>query len=223
MKLYMHPVSMTTRPIRLYIADHGISIDETIIDVMTGEHMQPAWLAMNPNGLVPMLEDGDFRLTESGAILRYLSAACNVGDMPTDARGIARVDEIMSWLAFNFYKDYAYGFVYPQVFDHHYRGDDSFHGKTIAWHAGLVRKWLDVMENHFLARGDWLAGDQKTPADYYGLGLITPGELVKVDFSNWPRIANWLGRMKSSPHYEGVNEAFEGFRGYVADRDFASL
>ena len=64
MKLYMHPVSMTTRPVRLFIAENNIPMEEAFIDLMKGEHMQPPYEMINPNRLVPVLEDGDFRLTE---------------------------------------------------------------------------------------------------------------------------------------------------------------
>ena len=73
MKLYMHPVSMTSRPVRLFIAESGIDVDEQMIDLMTGEHYQEPYVAINPNRLVPVLDDGDFRLTESSAILKYLA------------------------------------------------------------------------------------------------------------------------------------------------------
>ena len=67
MKLYMHPVSMTCRPVRLFAADNNIAMDEEFIDLMTGAHMQAPYSAINPNCLVPMLEDDDLRLTESSA------------------------------------------------------------------------------------------------------------------------------------------------------------
>ena len=40
MKLHMHPVSMTSRPVRLFIAENGIEVDEQLVDLMTGEHYQ---------------------------------------------------------------------------------------------------------------------------------------------------------------------------------------
>ena len=73
MKLYMHPVSMTTRPVRLFMADNNIAAEEVFIDLMTGAHMQPPYSDINPNCLVPMIEDGDLKLTESSAILKYLA------------------------------------------------------------------------------------------------------------------------------------------------------
>src|SRR5262249_29133174 len=57
MKLYMHPVSMTSRPVRLFIAENKIPVEEVTVDLFTGEHYGPAYTAVNPNNLVPMIED----------------------------------------------------------------------------------------------------------------------------------------------------------------------
>ena len=65
--------SMTCRPVRLFIAENKIDMDEELVDLMTGAHMQPPYANVNPNWLVPMLEDGDLKLTESSAILKYLA------------------------------------------------------------------------------------------------------------------------------------------------------
>src|SRR5437899_10454100 len=73
MKLYYHPVSTTSRPVWLFIAENGIDCELRVVDLMKGEHYQPEYVAINPNRLVPVLEDGDFRLTESSAILKYLA------------------------------------------------------------------------------------------------------------------------------------------------------
>jgi glutathione S-transferase len=73
MKLYMHPVSMTSRPVRLFIAESGIDVDEQVVDLMAGAQHQEPFASINPNRMVPVLEDGDLRLTESSAILKYLA------------------------------------------------------------------------------------------------------------------------------------------------------
>jgi glutathione S-transferase len=69
MKLYYHPASTTSRPLMLYVAETGLAMEMQVVDLFTGEHMQQAYSALNPNQLVPLLEDGDFRLSESSAIL----------------------------------------------------------------------------------------------------------------------------------------------------------
>src|ERR687898_2489411 len=115
MKLYMHPVSMTSRPVRLFIAENGIDVDEQIVDLMAGEHYQEPFTVINPNRLVPVLEDGDFRLTESSAILKYLADSIDSPAYPKDLRKRARVNEMMDWLNTGFYRDFGYGLVYPQI------------------------------------------------------------------------------------------------------------
>jgi len=69
MKLYMHPVSTASRPVRLFIAEKNIPVTEQVVDLMTGEHYKDEYTALNPSRMVPMLEDGDLKLTESSAIL----------------------------------------------------------------------------------------------------------------------------------------------------------
>jgi glutathione S-transferase len=105
MKLYMHPVSMTSRPVRLFAAESKIALDEEVVDLMTGAHMQPPYSDINPNCLVPMLEDGDLKLTESSAILKYLADKIGSPAYPKDLKARAKVNEIMDWINTNFYRD----------------------------------------------------------------------------------------------------------------------
>ena len=98
MKLYYHPVSTVSRPVVLFALDSGIDLDYRLVDLMTGEHLQPAYETINPSKLVPVLEEGDFRLTESSAILKYLADTIDSPAYPKDLRKRARVNEMMDWL-----------------------------------------------------------------------------------------------------------------------------
>ncbi len=73
MKLYMHPVSTTSRPVIQFITDNKLPVEMQVVDLFTGEHMKEPFTKINPNQMIPVLEDGDFRLTESSAILKYLA------------------------------------------------------------------------------------------------------------------------------------------------------
>jgi glutathione S-transferase len=115
MKLYIHPVSMTSRPVRLFIAESGIDVDEQVVDLMAGEHYQEPFTAINPSRQVPVLQDGDFRLTESSAILKYLADKIDSPAYPKDLKQRAKVNEMMDWFNTTFYRDYAYGWIYPQT------------------------------------------------------------------------------------------------------------
>ena len=221
MKLYMHPVSITSRPVRLFIAESGIEVDEQMVDLMAGEHYQEPFAALNPNRLVPVLEDGDLRLTESSAILKYLADKIDSPAYPKDLRQRAKVNEMMDWFNTNFYRDFGYGWIYPQLFAHHRRPDDAVQRGTLAWGKERARIWLQVLNDHWLGDGrPYLCGDQITIADYFGASLLTLGEIIRVDFAAWPNVARWLANIKRLPSWPKVNEALNGFAEAVKDQKF---
>jgi glutathione S-transferase len=74
MKLYMNPLSPNVRRVRLTAAVLGLELEEKKLDFGKGEHKTPEYLALNPNGAVPTLVDGDVVLTESRAIMQYLAS-----------------------------------------------------------------------------------------------------------------------------------------------------
>ena len=142
MKLYMHPVSNTSRPVILFIEENKLPVDLEVVDLMTGAHLQEPYLSINPNGLVPTLVDGDFVLTESSSIIKYLADKFNLPTYPKDLKARAKVNELMDWFNTGFYRDYAYGVVYPQIYPHHKRPSDELQKGTIEWGKGLTKKWL---------------------------------------------------------------------------------
>lgn len=224
MKLYMHPVSNTSRPIILFIAENNLPVEQQVVDLMTGEHLKPPYLAINPNGLVPTLVDGDFILTESSSILKYLADKFNLPSYPKDLKARSKVNELMDWFNTGFYRDYAYGVVYPQIYPHHKRPTDEIQKGTIEWGKGLTKKWLKVLNDHWLGHGNkYLAGDTLTIADIFGAGLLTCGHVTRDEFKDYPNIEAWLKRMQALPTWPKVNEAMEGFRTYVKDQPFVNI
>jgi glutathione S-transferase len=209
MKVYLHPISTTSRPILLFAADSGLDLEVKVVDLFSGEHLGEAHRKLNPNGLVPVLEDGDFVLTESAAILRYLADKVDSPAYPKDLRRRARVNEMMDWLATNLCRDFNYGLVYPQVFPNHRRADPAVHAATIAWGKENAQRWLKILDEKLIGPDKpYLCGDEISLADYVGAAMLTSGELVGCDFSRWPNIARWLDNMKRRPNWARVNDQF---------------
>jgi len=224
MKLYMHPVSMTSRPVRLFIAENGMNVDEQVVDLFTGEHYKEPYTSINPNHLVPVLEDGDFRLTESSAILKYLADKISSPAYPKDLKQRARVNEMMDWLNTNFYREYAYNLIYPQLFPHMKRPSDEVQKATLEWGKERAKGWLQILNDHWIgANRQYLCGDQVTIADYLGAAFVTLGEIVRCDFSPYPNVQRWLGNMKKLKSWPKVNEVFEGYKASVKDQAFNAL
>lgn len=224
MKLYMHPVSMTTRPVRLFAADNNIAMEEELVDLMTGAHLQPPYASINPNCLVPMLEDGDFRLTESSAILKYLADKIGSPAYPKDLKARAKVNEAMDWINTNFYRDWGYNLCYPQLFPHMKRRSDEAQAATLEFGRQNAKRWLTLLDEHWLGPNKkYLCGDEITIADYFGSGIVSLGEIIGVDFTPYPNVKRWLDTMSRLPSWPKVNEAFYGLRDAVKGQPFVTL
>ena len=173
MKLYYHPVSTTSRPVMLFAAEAGIPLDYQLVDLLTGEQYQPAFSAINPSHQVPVLEDGDFRLTEASAILRYL-ADMHVSDAyPSSPHMRARINERLDWFNTGFNRDFCYSFIYPQIFPTMRRADNALQAGTIAHGREKALGWLKVLDENIIGpHHDYVCGDAISIADYLGLSLI---------------------------------------------------
>ena len=224
MKLYMHPVSTGARPVRLLLAEHGIACDEEIVDITQGAHHQEPYASLNPSRLVPMLDDDGFRLTESSAILKYIAEKYDLPCYPKDLKKRARVNEVMDWLNTQFYRDFGYGMVYPQLFPHHKRRSDEAHAGAIDWGQQGARRWLQVLNDHWIGpHNAWLCGDEITIADYFGAGIVSIGDLIGCDFAAYPNVQRWLGNMRKLKSWDAVNAMFNGFAGMNKGREFVRL
>lgn len=224
MKLYFHPVSNTSRPILLFAADNKIQLDMKVVDLFTGEHMQPAYAAINPNGLVPVLEDGDFRLTECSAILKYLADKIESPAYPKDLKQRARVNERMDWFNTQFYRDWGYGLIYPQLFPHLKRPSDEQHKGVVDWGKEKSKGWLKILDENILGpKNDYVCGSQITLADYLGAAYITAGEVVRCNLAPYPNITRWLGKMKSRANWASVNKPFYDLAASVKEMPFQAV
>jgi glutathione S-transferase len=212
MKLYYHPASTASRPVLLFAAESNIPLELQLVDIFKGEHRQPAYAALNPNALVPMLEDGDdFRLTESSAILKFL--ADKIGS-PLYPRGLyqrARVNERMDWFNTQLSRDYCFGLVFAQLLPHHKRRSDEAQAGTVQWGQQRSKVWLQVLNDHILGPDrSYVCGDTITIADYFGVSLLTLGEVVGCDFAAYPNVQRWVARMKSLKSWKSVNATLDG-------------
>jgi len=224
MKLYMHPASTTCRPVMQFIADNKIAIDQQVVDIFKGEHMGEAYTKLNPNRLIPLLEDGDFRLSESATILRYLAEKSGSPAYPKELRARAKVDELLDWFNSNFYRDWGYGLVYPQVFPNLKRADAAVQAGTVAWGRDKSKVWLQVLNDHWLGpRKTYLCGADVTIADYFGFALVTIGELIHCDFAGYANVARWIAAMKARPSYAAVYAGFNGFVASTKDQAFERI
>lgn len=98
MKLYDFELSPNCQKVLALAAELGTPLEIIPLDVFKGQARTPAMIAKNPNGKLPVLEDEDFVLWESNAILVYLATKAGRTDLaPTTLRERADVDRWLSW------------------------------------------------------------------------------------------------------------------------------
>ena len=211
MKLYYHPASTASRPVLLFAAESGLDLDPKLVDIFKGEHLQPAYRALNPNALVPMLEDGDFRLTESSAILKYLADKVDSPLYPKGLQQRARVNERMDWFNTQLSRDYCFGLVFAQLLPHHKRRSSEAQAGTVQWGQERSKVWLQTLNDHILGPGhNYVCGETITIADHFGAGLLTLGEVIGCDFTAYPYVQGWLARIKALKSWKSVNATLDG-------------
>jgi glutathione S-transferase len=218
--LYMHPISTVSRPVSLFIAEKELPVTEKVLDLMAGEHKGAGYLAINPNGQVPSLAEGDFRMAESSAILKYLASRFDCPEYPKDLKERAKVDEAMDWFNTNLYRDFGYGLLYPQIFPHHKRPSEEFHSGVVAWGKQKTQAALRILDVNMLGANDYVANDRISIADYFGVGLLTAGETIGCTYGDYPNVCRWIGSMKQLKSWNRVNEVFNGFAGSMKGKDF---
>jgi glutathione S-transferase len=194
MELYVFPPSPNCRKVLATVYHLGLPVDIRQLNLAAGEQRKPDFLAINPNGRVPALVDGDFRLWESNAIAQYL---CEVaGDTrlwPGDARGRADVARWLSWqgahwgpatnaLIWENHAKAMYGMGGPD--------EKALADATEKFHA--VARVLDA----HLADRRFVAGDEPTIADFALGGNMTYAAPAKFPLEGYPNLRAWWDRLE---------------------------
>ena len=208
----------------MFATEQGIDLDYKVVDLVTGEHLKPDFASINPNCMVPVLEDGEFRLTESATILRYLAEKTGSPAYPKDLKARARVDEMMDWLNANIYKDFGYGLIYPQTFPHHKRPGDAVQAGTIDWGKQKTQAWLKILDEKLIGAGKpYLCGNAITLADYMGAEILAVGSLIRCSYAAYPNIERWMRNMRALKNWPKVHEAIDGFAASLKDQSFVAI
>jgi glutathione S-transferase len=194
MKLYDMELSGNCYKIRLFCALLGLSYETVPVDLLKGEHKTAAFLALNPRGQVPVLDDAGTLVWDSMAILVYL--AKKHGDeqwLPTEPAPLARV---MQWLAVS-ENEILYGLARARAVVRFNRPWD------LPACQELGRSGLAILEAH-LQRNLWLAADLPTLADIacYPYVALAPEGGVPLD--GFPSVEKWIARMQALPGYVGM-------------------
>ncbi|MEN4918016.1 glutathione S-transferase [Achromobacter spanius] len=122
---------------------------------------EPGFLALNPNAMVPVLQDGDFVLWESNSIIRYLAGQYDgLRLYPAEPKRRARVDQWMDWQATDLNRAWSYAFMALARQSPAHRDAAAVEASCHAW-----AQFMGILDQRLAATGAYVAGDAFTLAD----------------------------------------------------------
>lgn len=191
MKLYHHPLSGHSHRAHLFASLLGLPHELIEVDLKSGAHKKPDFLALNPFGQVPVLDDSGTVISDSNAILVYLAkksanTSGKSGWLPDDAKGSATVQRWLSVAA----GQLAYGPAAARLITVF---GASFNPEEVISRAHALLARVDA----HLAERDWLVGDGPTIADVALYSYIASAPEGNVDLSGYPRVNAFLRRIEA--------------------------
>jgi glutathione S-transferase len=153
----------------------------------------PEFLAMNPNAMVPVIQDGDFTLWESNTIIRYLVTRYGEASLyPTEAKARARIDQWIDWQASDLNRSWSYAFM--SLVRH-----SPSHQDPHALAAGRADwcRHMQILERQLASTGAYVAGDTFSLAD------------IPIGLS----VNRWFETPLDHPHLPAVNDYYERLSG----------
>lgn len=191
MKLYHHPLSGHAHRARLFLSLLGVPHEAVEVDLKAGAHKRPEFLALNPFGQVPVLDDDGTVVSDSNAILVYLARKLGRADwLPEDAAGEAAVQRWLSVAA----GELAYGPAAARlvtVFG------ATFNPEEVISRAHTL---LGRLEAHLDGR-DWLVGERPTIADVALYSYLARAPEGNVDLSGYAKVNAFLRRIEALPGF----------------------
>ena len=190
-KLYRMSLSGHCHRVELFLSLLGLPCELVDVDLVGGQHKQPAFLAKNAFGQIPVIEDGEVTLADSNAILVYLEGRYAPGQwLPREPLAAAQVQRWLSVAA----GPLAFGPAAARVIQLFKRPDDP----TPA--IARAQQLFQVMEQQLEAQA-YLAGDRPTLADVANYSYVARAPEGNVSLQPYPAIRAWLDRIEAWPGF----------------------
>jgi len=196
MKIYGHPMSTCTRKVLMTLAETNTPHEFVMVDLFKGEHKQPSFIAHQPFGQVPALQDGAFELYESRPMCRYINDKAKGALVPSDLGARAHMEQWISVETSNFTTS-----VMKFVFHHVFKREQT--PEVLKTAGEQTTNALTIMDKQ-LAKHPFIAGETFTLADvsfmpYIEYAMVTP---AKELFATHPHVMAWWNKISARPTWQ---------------------
>ena len=198
MRLYSNPRSPSARRVEATIHHLGLDVELVPIDVRQGEHRRPEFLAVNPNGMIPTLEDGNHVVWESGAIMQYLAADDDVF-YPSARKRRCAVNGWVQWNLAHFNRHVS-TIVFERIFKSFFEQGEA--DEAIVENAMQSLDRFAAVLDARLESGPYLMGGDPTLADFHIVGGLAYAQPAKLDFTDRRRLREWIDRIEKLPAFQ---------------------
>jgi glutathione S-transferase len=208
MKLHTTPGSPSGRKVRAVILHLELDVEIEYHDFFKGELRQPEYRALNPNGSVPTLVDGDFVLWESNAIMQYL--ADKAGDaqlFPRDLRTRADIVRWQCWELAHFNK--ACGMLAFETVAKPRSQAGAPDPMRVELAKAELARYAPVLDAH-MAHREYIVGTGVTLADYSMLQFEGYRTLVPFDFSAYANLNAYFDHARTADAWQRSAPSFAG-------------
>jgi len=208
--LYGHKISIRSNKVEMVANALGLEFKFIQLDLMAGEHKKPEFLAINPLGKIPAIDDDGFHLFESNAIIKYLTRKQGSGLYPQDLVQQAIVDQ---WL--DFAANHIDSKIVSIVFNRFIaaKTPQGVDERSVSEAYDFLNTYLPQLDTQ-LAKNAYLAGEAMTLADINLLAIIDPVEIAEIDISPYTHLNRWRTALRGQEFYLKVHQHFgEGLKG----------
>lgn len=208
-RIHGRNTSSNVQPVMWLAAELGLDVERLDVGGAFGGTDTPAYRAMNPNGKIPVMEDGDLVMFESQAILRYLAARYGQGALwPDCAQARAPADQWMEWAKTSVGPDFNYKIFWQLV-----RTPAASRDHALVQSGIEACKVLMPMADAQIARQGWMAGDAITLADFTFATQLFRYYTLDFDKPTTPHLDEYYKRLTERPAYaQHVMVSFEPLR-----------
>jgi glutathione S-transferase len=199
MKLYDGRMSWNGRKVRLLAAELGVPLERITLDFQSGQYKTADYLAKNPNGKVPTLEDEGFVVWESHAILKYLASKHpERGLAGRDVKEQAHVDQWLFWHTANL--DAPLNTLLRERMIKQFMGQPGNDPSLCADAEAQLARFLPILDAQ-LATREYVVGPL-TVVDFAIASQFEVAPRLQVDLAPYANIGRWLARLSAKPYWK---------------------
>jgi glutathione S-transferase len=199
MKLYYVVGSPNCRKVHAVLNHLNLKADFEYLDFFTGDLQSASYRAINPNGMVPALVDGDLKLWESNAIMPYLADKAGSDELlPRDAKRRADVQRWLAWELGHFNR--AFGILSFETVAKPNFLNMAPNAPLVEWAQGQLKGFAAVLDQHMAGR-TYASGSGITLADYALTHLEGFKDMMPFDWKPYANLNAYFDRMRKVEHW----------------------